>query len=260
MRLLYDHDGVALYHGDATHMDLVGEGSVQLIATSPPFNCGRGYDVHDDRMAWPDYYAMLAAFLVEARRVLWDGGVLALNVPISVRVPEDARHGGERDEPVGVTVWQMVREAGFLRREILHWIKVAADDGIENGALATGTAVGPDNNPYLRPCVEWILLASRGRYHLDNGSGRRGQTELELCKDVWHLRGRNPGWHPAPWAEEIPARLIRLYTLHPDHVVLDPFGGTMITCWAARKAGRRAIGIDKSEAYVRQAAGPLLCT
>ena len=216
MRLLYDHDGVKLYHGDATDMNRIDNGSVQLIATSPPFNCGQGYDAHDDRMTWPDYYAMLARFLGEARRVLRDGGVLALNVPVSVRTPQEARGGGERDVPVGMTVWQMIHDTGFLRREILHWIKVAANDSVENGALARGTAVGPDNNPYLRSSVEWILLASEGRYHMDGGTGRRGKAELELCKDVWHLRGSNPGWHPAPWPEEIPARLIRLYTLHGD--------------------------------------------
>jgi len=258
MRLIYDHEGVRLYHGDATNMDAIGDESVQLIATSPPYNCGQDYDMHDDCMAWPDYYAMIAAFLQEAMRVLRQGGVLALNVPVSVRTPERARLGGERDEHVGVTIWEMIRKAGFLRREILHWVRVARNDCADNGALAKGTAAGPDNNPYLRPCVEWILLASKGRYHIDGGTGRWGEAELGLCKDVWLLRGASSTWHPAPWPEEIPARLIRLYTLRSDHVVLDPFGGTMTTCWAAQKAGRPAIGIDKSLDYVVRAAGPLL--
>ena len=35
--------------------------------------------------------------------------------------------------------------------------------------------------------------------------------------------------------------------------VLDPFAGTATTCRAAQKLGRRAVGVDISEAYLDQA-------
>jgi hypothetical protein len=36
-------------------------------------------------------------------------------------------------------------------------------------------------------------------------------------------------------------------------LVLDPFAGTATTCLAAQKLGRRAVGVDLSEAYLQQA-------
>ena len=61
--------------------------------------------------------------------------------------------------------------------------------------------------------------------------------------------------HPAPFPEKLPARLIRLYTFgaagdFPGEIVLDPFVGTGTTCVAAKRMGRRFIGIDINPAYV----------
>ena len=63
---------------------------------------------------------------------------------------------------------------------------------------------------------------------------------------------RVPGGHPAPFPVELARRCIRLSTW-PGEVVLDPFAGTGTTLVAARQLGRRAIGIEASEAYCAQA-------
>jgi len=53
-------------------------------------------------------------------------------------------------------------------------------------------------------------------------------------------------------AEELPHRLIQLYTFKED-VVLDPFCGSGTTCLAAVKDGRHYIGYDIEEKYVELA-------
>jgi site-specific DNA-methyltransferase (adenine-specific) len=65
-----------------------------------------------------------------------------------------------------------------------------------------------------------------------------------------------PGVHPAPFPVELAQRCIRLSTW-PREVVLDPFAGTGTTLVAARQLGRRAIGIEASEAYCAHAVGRL---
>ena len=45
---------------------------------------------------------------------------------------------------------------------------------------------------------------------------------------------------------------VRPYSPIPA-IVLDPFAGTATTCFAAQKLGRRAVGVDISEAYLKQA-------
>jgi site-specific DNA-methyltransferase (adenine-specific) len=72
----------------------------------------------------------------------------------------------------------------------------------------------------------------------------------ELCSTVWNLApaARQRDGHPAPFPLELARRCIRLSTW-PGEVVLDPFAGTGTTLLAARQLGRRAIGIERSEAY-----------
>jgi hypothetical protein len=64
--------------------------------------------------------------------------------------------------------------------------------------------------------------------------------------------------HPAPFPEKLPARLMKLYSYgrcegFDGEVVLDPFVGTGTTCVVAEKMGRRWIGIDLSERYLKYA-------
>ncbi len=66
--------------------------------------------------------------------------------------------------------------------------------------------------------------------------------------------------HPAPFPEELPYRLIQLYSFKND-VVLDPFMGSGTTGISAFKSGRKFIGYEISEEYIKlanQRISPLL--
>lgn len=58
--------------------------------------------------------------------------------------------------------------------------------------------------------------------------------------------------HPAPFPEELPRRLIQLYTLKGE-VVLDPFAGSGTTCLAAHVDGRKYVGYDTNGEYIQLA-------
>jgi site-specific DNA-methyltransferase (adenine-specific) len=76
----------------------------------------------------------------------------------------------------------------------------------------------------------------------------------ELTKSVWTfpaVSARSIG-HPAPFPEELPHRLIKLYTFKGD-IILDPFCGSGTTCLSAIKNGRHYIGYDVDEKYVKLA-------
>jgi len=82
---------------------------------------------------------------------------------------------------------------------------------------------------------------------------------LDLTQQVWFMYPedvKREGDHPAPFPQKLPARLIRLYTYgavghFPGEVVLDPFVGAGTTCAVAKCMGRRFIGIDINERYVK---------
>ena len=54
--------------------------------------------------------------------------------------------------------------------------------------------------------------------------------------------------HPCPFPEEIPDRLIKLYSYKED-IVLDPFLGSGQTTKVAQSLGRNSIGYDVEKTY-----------
>ena len=58
--------------------------------------------------------------------------------------------------------------------------------------------------------------------------------------------------HPAMFPEELPRRIMKLFSYQGD-IVLDPFNGAGTTTLVARRLKRRFIGIDVSPQYCREA-------
>ena len=58
--------------------------------------------------------------------------------------------------------------------------------------------------------------------------------------------------HPAPFPEELPYRLIQLYSFTND-IVLDPFMGSGTTAVAALKSERFYVGYEINEEYINLA-------
>ena len=58
---------------------------------------------------------------------------------------------------------------------------------------------------------------------------------------------------PVPYSEALPLRCIAA-TTKPGDLVLEPFTGSGATLAAAKRLGRRAVGIELSEAYCEIAA------
>ncbi len=72
----------------------------------------------------------------------------------------------------------------------------------------------------------------------------------EYTKTVWHIANTSHQIHPAVFPEEIPKRLIKLFSFVED-VVLDPFGGVGTTSLTAAKLERKSIYIDQNPDYVK---------
>jgi site-specific DNA-methyltransferase (adenine-specific) len=113
------------------------------------------------------------------------------------------------------------------------------------------------SNPVLRDVHEYILVFSKGTFRRD-GEGKISTISredfLEWTKSVWTfpaVSAKKIG-HPAPFPEELPNRLIQLYSFKDD-VVLDPFVGSGTTCLAALKINRFYVGYDLNEEYIRLA-------
>lgn len=216
------------------------DNSVHLMVTSPPYNASKAYDRD---LNLEEYLGFLNRVWKETYRVLAPGGRACINVANLGRKPYIPLHAFIID--------QMVR-IGYLMRGEIIWNKAAS--------ASPSTAWGSwqsASNPVLRDVHEYILVFSkecfsRKRQGKKNTIAR--EEFLEWTKSVWTfpaISAKKVG-HPAPFPEELPHRLIQLYTFAGE-VVLDPFAGSGTTCLAAKTDGRRYVGYEVEEAYVRLA-------
>lgn len=77
---------------------------------------------------------------------------------------------------------------------------------------------------------------------------------MEWTFSVWNMKAvsaRSIG-HPAPFPEELPYRLIQMYSFKDD-IILDPFMGSGQTAIAALKSERKYVGYDTSKEYIELA-------
>ena len=71
----------------------------------------------------------------------------------------------------------------------------------------------------------------------------------EYTKTVWSIANIGHEEHPAVFPEELPLRLIKLFSFWGE-TVLDPFGGTGTTASVALSLGRSTIAVDQNGRYI----------
>ena len=73
----------------------------------------------------------------------------------------------------------------------------------------------------------------------------------EWTKTVWSIANTSDSMHPAVFPEEIPYRLIRMYSFVGE-IVLDPFSGMATTGKASIRADRPYIGYETNPVFHRE--------
>lgn len=214
---------------------------IHLMVTSPPYNAGKEYDKN---LKLEDYLAMLRRVWAETLRVLIPGGRVCINV---------ANLGRKPYIPLHAFVIRDLLSLGFLMRGEIIWDKAASS----SASTAWGSWRSA-SNPTLRDVHEYILVFSKGSFGRTKPVGRKnsiGKDEfLQNSKSVWTfpaVSAKRVG-HPAPFPQELPQRLIELYTFTGE-AILDPFMGSGQTALAALATGRTFVGFETSKKYVKLA-------
>ena len=92
-----------------------------------------------------------------------------------------------------------------------------------------------------------------GEYTIDRDKLTEKEWKQWGYRQIWEINSvRKNDDHEAMFPEELASRIIRLYS-NPGDIILDPFMGSGTTAIAAIKNGRRFIGIEKEDKYVRLA-------
>jgi site-specific DNA-methyltransferase (adenine-specific) len=222
-------------------MEELPDNSIHLMVTSPPYNVGKEYD---EDLSLPEYQALLGRVWEEVHRVLVPGGRACINV---------ANLGRKPYIPLHAYIIETMQGLGFLMRGEVIWNKAASS----SASTAWGSWRSA-SNPTLRDVHEYILIFSKDSYRRAPPEKRENTIEkeqfLEYTKSVWTfpaVSAKKIG-HPAPFPEELPARLIQLFT-YAGEIVLDPFIGSGQTAIAALNNGRNYIGYEIDSDYIKLA-------
>lgn len=211
--------------------------SVHLIITSPPYNVGKSYDNHYDKMEYKEYLRWLNEVWKETKRVLISGGRFCLNI---------APTGIKNFVPIHHDFTNQLRKLGMKFRTEIIWYKQTMLK-----RTAWGSWKSPAN-PHIIPSWEYVLIFSKNGDKL-YGNPKDADITAEEFKEfsdgLWQIQPeRQRNGHPAPFPEELIYRLIKYYS-YKGNVVLDMFGGTGTVAVVSRKTGRKFIHIDISKEY-----------
>lgn len=226
--------------GSAENMKELPDSSVHLMITSPPYNVSKEYD---EDLSLKEYLLLLENSFKETYRVLINGGRACINV---------ANLGRKPYIPLSDYISKIMIDIGFNMRGEIIWNKASS--------ASPSTAWGSWQsaaNPILRDIHEYILIFSKGDYKR-NKKGKENtilrDQFMEWTKSIWIMNAESAKriGHPAPFPEELPYRLIQLYSFKGD-IILDPFMGSGTTAVSALKSERKFVGYDISKEYIELA-------
>lgn len=288
MSVFYSDESITLHHGDAIEVTkTLPPGTVDCVVTSPPYFGLRDYGVEGQYGSEADplgYIQHMVELFDEIKRVLAPDGTVWLNIGDSYAMRPggfggDPKHkkdtafqrvsSGDRPAKNALLIpWRValaLQDAGWILRNSIIWAKPNAmpesvTDRLSQKYEPMFMLTKSTSYYFDLPAV---MERAVGQVEPRNAPGSDlGVVDVEPVSSVAGEVLRNPGdvWaiptapfrgaHTAPMPPKLALRCIQA-GCKPGGVVLDPFNGSGTSGFVATRTGRRYIGIDISEEYLR---------
>ena len=240
--------------GDSRTMPEIEAQTVDLVVTSPPYWQIKDYGVSGQTgygQSLHQYLQDLYYVWSECFRVLRPGSRLCIN--IGDQFARAAVYGRYKVIPLHAEFIAQGEKIGFDFMGSIIWQKKTTMN-TTGGAVVMGSYPYPPNG-IVELDYEFILIFKKP------GDGRKVLKEVKeaskLSKEEWkeyfyghwHFGGARQLGHEAMFPEELPRRLIRMFTFAGD-TVLDPFLGSGTTVKVALELGRNGVGYEINENYL----------
>lgn len=239
---------------DSRKMPEVEDGSIQLIITSPPYWSIKDYGVKNQigyGQTLHEYLKDLYRVWKESYRVLEPGRRLVIN--IGDQFARSIVYGRYKIIPLHAEIIAQCEDIGFDYMGSIIWQKKTTMN-TTGGANIMGSYPYPPNG-MVEIDYEFILIFKKP------GKSRKVSRDIKeksrLTKEEWkeyfnghwYFGGARQVEHQAMFPEELPRRLIKMFSFVGE-TVLDPFLGSGTTAKIALELGRNAIGYEINEEFL----------
>ena len=241
--------------GDARQMTKLADKSIQLIITSPPYwqlkDYGKQTQIGFDH-TYEDYINNLNLVWNECFRVLDNDCKMCIN--IGDQYARSVYYGWYKVIPIRTEIIKFCEAIGFDYMGAIIWQKVTTSN-TTGGASIMGSFPYPRNG-ILKLDYEFILIFkkfSKNRKKIDREIKLKSKMTREEWKKYfsghWHFTGVRQDKHLAMFPEELPKRLIKMFSF-VNETILDPFLGSGTTTLAAKNVQRNSVGYEINPEFV----------
>ena len=243
-----------IINGDSRQMNEIEDESVHLITTSPPYWQLKDYGTknqigfHDD---YETYINHLNLTWQECFRVLHKGCRLCIN--IGDQFARSTYYGRYKIIPIHTEIIKFCEMIGFDFMGQIIWQKTTTMN-TSGGASIMGSYPNPRNG-IVKLDFEYILLFKKQgnsptptKEQKENSSMTNEEWNTYF-NGHWYFSGAKQDKHLAMFPEELPHRLIKMFSF-TNETVLDPFMGSGTTALAARNLSRNSIGYEINPDFI----------
>lgn len=241
MKPYYEHAGITIYHGDCRNvMNLLpslGLFNLDAVITDPPYG--------ETALEWDRLCSGWLGDASAITRSLWMFGSLQMFLDMAL----DRQFGGwKRSQEI---VWEKHNGSSFHADRFKRVHELAAHFYLGDWASIYKAPV------MVNEATKRTVSRKTRPPHMGNvgeSAFRSSDGGPKLMRSVIYARScHGQAVHPTQKPVEVISPLVQ-YSVPPGGIVVDPFMGSGSTLVAARLLGRRAIGIEISEAYCEIAA------
>jgi DNA modification methylase len=243
-----------LITGDSRNLSLIPDKSVHLIITSPPYWQLKDYG-NDNQIGFHDSYEgyinNLNMVWSECNRILHDGCRLCIN--IGDQFARSVYYGRYKVIPIRTEIIRFCETIGLDYMGAIIWQKQTTMNTTGGGAVM-GSFPYPRNG-ILKIDYEFILVFKKqGKAPVPSLEQKKMS---EMTKEEWNtyfashwnFGGAKQDGHIAVFPEELPRRLIKMFSFVGE-TIFDPFMGSGTSALAAQNLQRNSIGYEINPDFV----------
>ena len=242
-----------IYFGDSRKLNKIPGKSVQLIITSPPYWQLKDYGTIDQigfNDSYEEYINNLNLVWMECDRVLADGCRLCIN--IGDQFSRSVYYGRYKVVPIRTEIIRFCEALKMDYMGAIIWQK-ATTMNTSGGGAVMGSFPYPRNG-ILKIDYEFILIfkklgkSPKPTLEQKQNSIMTKEEWNQYFSSHWNFSGVKQSEHIAMFPEELPKRLIKMFSFSGE-TIFDPFLGSGTTSLAAKNLDRNSIGYEINKEF-----------